>query len=272
MPEHAEFELADAALHAQQQPIVGAARVVDAVQIDDARLDQAAQLQQVVPVATVASKPRGVEAQHGADFAGAQPRDEPIEARPGHHAAGGAAEVVVDDLDLREPAAARLLHEVVLAALALQVGLDLRLGGLAHVDDGLAPQHGGGQQISVRSSSASSVLNAGGLQQQDRQLRDHVGSFARGSCPAGRGTRTSCSVDAGRRGCGGADVVTDRRGLGRLGHGAPRGCVNTRAASPKSSLRQQQVQLGQRIHATLAEHPVPCRARRGVRASRRQPR
>ncbi len=53
-PEHAEFELADAALHTQQQPIVGATRVVDAVKINDTGLDQAAQLQQMVPVAPIA--------------------------------------------------------------------------------------------------------------------------------------------------------------------------------------------------------------------------
>ena len=149
-PEHAEFELADAALHTQQQPIVGPTRVVHAVQIDDPGLDQTAQLQQMVPVASVAGKARGVEAQHGADFAGAQPRHEAIEAGSGHHAAGGAAEVIVDDFHLRKPTAASFLHEVVLATLALQVGLNLRLGGLAHIDDGLAPKHRGRQQIRVR--------------------------------------------------------------------------------------------------------------------------
>jgi len=40
-----------------------------------------------------------------------------------------------------------------LATLALQVGLNLRLGGLPHIDDGLATQHGRGQQISARHCS-----------------------------------------------------------------------------------------------------------------------
>ena len=156
--EHARLELADAALHAKQQPIVGPTRFVDAVQVDDPRLDQTAQLQQVVPVTSVASKPRGIEAQDGADFAGAPPRHEAIEARSGHHAAGRTAEVIVDDLHLRETSAASLCHEVVLPALAPQVVLDLRLCGLTHIDDG---------------------RNPGCLQQEERQLHDHLVPFAR---------------------------------------------------------------------------------------------
>ncbi len=61
-PQDAEFELADAALHAEQQAIVGLTRVIDAVEIDDARVHQAAQLEQVVPVAAVARQARSIEA------------------------------------------------------------------------------------------------------------------------------------------------------------------------------------------------------------------
>ncbi len=149
-PDHAQLELADAALHAQQQTIVGAAWVVDTIQIDDPSLDQAAQLQQVMPVAAIARQPRGVKAQHGADLAGAQPGDEPIKPRPGHHATGGPTEVIVDNFDVHKPAAACFLDQVVLTALALEVVLNLRLGGLPYVNDGLATQDCGGQQISVR--------------------------------------------------------------------------------------------------------------------------
>src|SRR5436309_2521952 len=58
--------------------------------------------------------------------------------KPGraHHAAGGSAQVVVDDFHLGESTAASFLHQIVLASLTLQVGLNLRLRGLAHVDDG----------------------------------------------------------------------------------------------------------------------------------------
>ena len=49
----------------------------------------------------------------------------------GHHASGGPAKVIVDDLDLREATAARVLDQVVLAALALRVVPSLRVDCLA---------------------------------------------------------------------------------------------------------------------------------------------
>ena len=119
--QHAELELADAALHAEQQPIVRPAGIVDAVEVDDARLDQAAQLEQVMPVAPVAGEPGGVEAQHGPDLAGAEPGDEPLEAGPGDHAARGAAEIVVDHLDVAEAPAPGDIDQLVLAPLALEL-------------------------------------------------------------------------------------------------------------------------------------------------------
>ena len=155
--QHAELELADAALHAEQQPIVRPAGVVDAVQVDHPRLDQAAQLEQVMPVAAVAGEPGGVEAQHSADLAGAEPRHEPLEAGPRHHAAGGAAEIVVDHLDVAEAPAPGDVDELVLAPLALEIGLDLGLGGLPNIDHRLALQHRGRQEISARHRHAPRV-------------------------------------------------------------------------------------------------------------------
>src|SRR5438067_1293587 len=66
-----------------------AGKVVDAIQVDHPRLNQAAQLKQAMPVAPVASKPGGVEAQNGPDLPGAQPCHEPPEAWPCNHSAGG---------------------------------------------------------------------------------------------------------------------------------------------------------------------------------------
>ena len=39
-PQHAEFELADAALHSQQQAIIRPTGIIDAVEIDDASFDK----------------------------------------------------------------------------------------------------------------------------------------------------------------------------------------------------------------------------------------
>src|SRR3954453_15392641 len=80
--QHPELELADAALHAQEEPVVRVAGVVDPVEVDHPRLDQPAQLEEVVPVAPVAREPGRLEAQHGPDLAGAEPRHQPLEAGP----------------------------------------------------------------------------------------------------------------------------------------------------------------------------------------------
>ena len=93
-----------------------------------------------MPVPAVASETRCVEAEDGADLAGAKPGNQLLEARARHRAAGGAAEIVVDDLDIAKSVSARFINEVILAALALEMDLHLRLCGLAHIHDRLAAQ------------------------------------------------------------------------------------------------------------------------------------
>ena len=127
MRSYAQLELADAALHAQQQPVVGPARVIDAVDVDDARLYQAAQFEQVMPIPPVAGKTGGIEAQHGPDLARTQTRHQPLESRPRCRAGSRAAEIVVDDLDVPEAVMPCEIGQLVLAALTFQVDLDLGL-------------------------------------------------------------------------------------------------------------------------------------------------
>ncbi len=59
-----QLHLGKRALHAQQQSVVRLARVVDAIFVDDQRIDETAELEQRVPVATVARKPRGFDTEH----------------------------------------------------------------------------------------------------------------------------------------------------------------------------------------------------------------
>ena len=148
--QHAEFELTDGALHAEQEPIVRPAGIIDPVQIDYSRLDQAAELQKMMPVAAVAGEPGGVDAQHGPDVPGAQPGHQPLKAGPRHHPTGGAAEIVIDHFDFAKTLAPSDLDELVLAPLALEVVLDLGLGGLPNIYDRFALQHCGRQEISAR--------------------------------------------------------------------------------------------------------------------------
>jgi len=58
-----QLELAHRALEAEQQPVVAQARIVDALGIDEQRSYQAAQSDQMVPVAIVAGQTRRLQAQ-----------------------------------------------------------------------------------------------------------------------------------------------------------------------------------------------------------------
>ncbi len=87
----AELELADAALHAEQEPVVRPTRVIHAVEVDHPGLDETAEFQQVMPVTAIAGETGRVEAQHCADLAGTERRHQATEARTRHHPARGTA-------------------------------------------------------------------------------------------------------------------------------------------------------------------------------------
>jgi hypothetical protein len=64
-----------------------------------------------MPVTPIASELRGVEAQHGADLAGAEPCNQTFEARTCHRATGGAPEIIIDHLDLPEATCSRAIDQ-----------------------------------------------------------------------------------------------------------------------------------------------------------------
>src|ERR1700759_4871226 len=103
-----------------------------------------------MPVPTVAGETGGVEAQDGANLTCAEARDQPLEAGARHGSAGGAAEIVVNDLHIAKTPAAGILDKIVLPALALAMDLHLGLRGLPHIHDRLAAQDRCRQGISVR--------------------------------------------------------------------------------------------------------------------------
>src|SRR5690242_19758905 len=115
--QHAELELADAALHAEKKPIIRSAGVVHPIQVDHSRFHQAAEFEQMVPVAAITSEPGGVEAQHGANLSGTQPCNQSFEAGPRHHPTGGTAEIVIDHLDIMEAPLPRDINKLVLPPL-----------------------------------------------------------------------------------------------------------------------------------------------------------
>jgi hypothetical protein len=93
-PQNTEFEFTDTALHAQQQTIVRTTRITDTIEINDAGIDETAQLEEMMSVPPVAGETRGIKANHNADFAGAEPGDELLEAGARDGSARRPAEIV----------------------------------------------------------------------------------------------------------------------------------------------------------------------------------
>src|SRR3984885_219273 len=104
----------------------------------------------MMPITAVASEAGSVEAQDRADVTCAQPCNKPIKTRSLTHSAGRAAKIIVDYFDRSKAVSPRRLDQLVLAAPALDVSLNLGLGRLANVDLGLAAQNRGGKVVSVR--------------------------------------------------------------------------------------------------------------------------
>jgi hypothetical protein len=124
--DEAELAFGHGPLEAQQQPVVEAAGVVEAVLIADQGAGQAAQLQELVPVGVVAGQPGALQAEHDPGPAQRHLGDQLLEALPVGVRRAGVALVDVDDGELvRRPAQRdRLAAQVVLAD-----------GGLGVVDD-----------------------------------------------------------------------------------------------------------------------------------------
>jgi len=136
----AELVFRHRALQAEQQPVVHQARVVDAVRIDDQGAGQRAEIDEMLPVASVARQSRRLDAIDRADGARAEFGDQSLEAGSRGEAGARAAEIVVDDRDGGEAGGARGLGQGVLTLSALEVAQYLRHRRLADVDDGGARQ------------------------------------------------------------------------------------------------------------------------------------
>src|SRR5262249_23244258 len=142
LPNPAQLRLAHRALQAKQQPVVELPRTVPALAVDDERVREPAEIQELIPVAIVARQPRDIQAD---DRAGVPQTDLGHQALEAGSARGGGArlpEVVVDHDDLAPAQAPGVILEIVLPAAALMVVTDLRQRGLADVHEG-----GPGQMI-----------------------------------------------------------------------------------------------------------------------------
>jgi len=131
-----QLHLAHGAFHAEQEPVVGKTGIIDAVLIGDQRPDQAAELQQRVPVASIAGQARRLDRHHRAYPALADRRQKLFEAGAAD-ARPRTTEIVINNADVGPAKLSGPLHQPILAPTALDVVDHLIDRRLADVDDRL---------------------------------------------------------------------------------------------------------------------------------------
>ena len=129
----AQFILRHRPLQPQEQAVIDEAGIVRAVRIDHQRADQRAQIDQVVPVASVPGEAGGLHAKDRAGNTRADGGHQLLEAGPLHQSGTGAAEIIVDHRDRGESDRARRIGERILPSLAFGVLRDLARRRLAHI-------------------------------------------------------------------------------------------------------------------------------------------
>src|SRR5258708_11278636 len=137
LAEQRQLKLAHRALHAEQQPIIGMARIIDSVLVDENGSDQSTELDQRMPIATIAGEARRLDRDHGPDAALADRSQQALEAWTAD-ATARATEIIIDHLDADPTELARAIHKPILPALALLIVQELVGRRLADVDDGTA--------------------------------------------------------------------------------------------------------------------------------------
>src|SRR6266542_2452241 len=206
-----EFDLADCTFEPEQQPVIEAAWMIEAIGIGDERIDETTQVEQVVPITIVAGHARDFAGYDDADVAQSHLGDESIESDASYASTAPTySKVFIDDHDLRwRPAQlGGPLHQAILQALALLVMQDLAGRGLTNVDRGLASKVGGRdvhaahgrrpisayQRMSKRARTCStSRCTSGGRTSQTSS--GHASSELGGSS---RGWRMGAMLDRGK--------------------------------------------------------------------------
>ena len=87
--------------------------------IDNACLNHAANLKDMVPVPSVAGQSRHLEAKHGTNFARTKSSDQTLEPGPGSAATGGYTEIIVDNIYRLETVLACRGDQIVLPPFAI---------------------------------------------------------------------------------------------------------------------------------------------------------
>ncbi len=114
--------------------------------VDDTCFDDAAQVNYAGPVAAISRKSTCLQGKHRADGAGANKRDQVLEARPLREAAAGSAKVAVNDMHLVETMPASEIRQSLLLPLPLDILVHLTGRRLTNAD-GRSARRDGRRQI-----------------------------------------------------------------------------------------------------------------------------
>lgn len=144
--ENVQLGFAHRALEAEQQAIVEAGRIVDAILVEDQGRGQGAELDQAVPIGRVAGQPGDLQTHDNAGLAQSHLADEMLEAIARRGTGSGFAEIVVDHMDpLGRPAGGDgPVTQSILTLGALDVLRDLAQGRLPDIEISIAAQVLGG--------------------------------------------------------------------------------------------------------------------------------
>src|ERR1700680_2321884 len=135
-----ELILVEAALQSQQQPIVALTRRIDRLLIDQHGIDDAAHLDQLLPVTAVAGEARDFPRRDRADLAQADLGHHSIKAGARDAACRRAPEIVIDRFDARPAQRRQTIAHRILQGAALAIVENLMGGGLPYIQDRLALQ------------------------------------------------------------------------------------------------------------------------------------
>src|ERR1700688_3600804 len=135
-----ELILVEAALQSQQQPVIALTRRVDRLLIDQHGIDDAAHLDQLLPVTAVAGETRDFPRRDRTDLAQADLGHHSIKAGARDAACCRAPEIVIDRFDARPAQRRQTIAHRILQGAALAIVENLMGGGLAYIQDRLALQ------------------------------------------------------------------------------------------------------------------------------------
>ena len=100
LPQEIELVFIQTAFQSQQQAIVTEARAIHRFQVDQDRIDNATDLDEVLPLATIPRKSRHLPGSYPADVPQTDLGHHAFEARTRHRAGGGPTQVFIYDVDL----------------------------------------------------------------------------------------------------------------------------------------------------------------------------